>query len=104
MDMHCPEDIRVIILEILRESVLRIRAAGWANDATRCAVLADHVHNLPELLLDYRPELLKYYWDATRPSFLKQCEGTRISLEVFRALWDRLQDAMKSLQEPAHAK
>jgi hypothetical protein len=33
---------------------------------------ADHLHNLPQLLADYHPDRLRYYWDIERPSFIKQ--------------------------------
>jgi hypothetical protein len=34
------------------------------------AVEADHIHNLPTLIENYSPELLRYYWDAERVSFM----------------------------------
>jgi hypothetical protein len=66
--MKCPEEVAESILEILRIGLLRARAAGWARDAERCALEADHLHNLPGLLADYTPERLRYYLEAETPA------------------------------------
>jgi len=56
--MDCPDQIADIVLQILREGVLAARSAG---NAERSALEADHVHNLPDLLRCFHPELLTYY-------------------------------------------
>jgi hypothetical protein len=44
-------------MQILRIGLLRIRAFGEEGLADRCAIEADHLHNLPEIVhsgrLDY---------------------------------------------------
>ncbi|MBI5534592.1 MAG: hypothetical protein HY898_17835 [Deltaproteobacteria bacterium] len=37
-------------LGVLYQGLIAIRLAGWAGDATRCAQIADALHNLPDLL------------------------------------------------------
>jgi hypothetical protein len=65
--MKCPSPIAEILIEMLRIALLRIRASG---DAVMSAVEADHVHNLPDLLREYSPEKLDFYWSVERPCFL----------------------------------
>src|SRR5207248_763300 len=47
MIMQCPPEIVEIVAHILQVGLVRIRALGWQNNAGRCAVEADHLHNLP---------------------------------------------------------
>jgi len=54
--MTCPTEIAEILTEILRTGLLRIRALGWSGNAERCAIEADHLHNVPDLLAHYSPE------------------------------------------------
>jgi hypothetical protein len=86
--MRCPPEIASIISGILSAGLLRIRAFGWNENAERCAVEADHLHNLPALLTDYRPELLDYYWRAERVGFMQRCSHD--DLVEFEPLWNAL--------------
>jgi hypothetical protein len=87
--MNCPPEITKIITEILTAGLLRIRALGWSGANTeRCAVEADHLHNLPALLNDFKPELLAYYWDAERVSFIERSSSEDV--EGFEPLWNAL--------------
>jgi hypothetical protein len=86
--MNCPPEIGRLLLELLKLGTLRIRALGWSGDATRCAVEADHIHNLPSLLTDYSPEGLSYYWEAERTSFAEQ--SSPADLELFEPMWQEL--------------
>jgi hypothetical protein len=86
--MTCPPEIAEVVREILKTGILRIRQLAWAQDAGRCAVEADHIHNLPDLLTDYSPDLLRYYWEAERTSFIQQsATGDRAR---FDPLWAKL--------------
>ena len=90
--MSTPPDDAQIIIEIIGTGVLRIRANGWSGDAARCAVEADHIHNLSDLLNSYSPDKLRYYWDVERPSFITR--SGKEDLAVFESLWDRLEAAL----------
>jgi hypothetical protein len=92
--MTCPPDVARVVLQILRVAILRIRARGWGGDSSRCAVDADHVHNLPELLLDYSDELLRFYWEVERPSFMKRCRPA--DLEGYELLWAELAELVSA--------
>jgi hypothetical protein len=69
---NCPPDIADILLEILETGLLRIRIMGWNAQADGCAREADHLHNLPRLLADYRPQVLLYYWDVERAGYIEE--------------------------------
>jgi len=72
------EQVRSALLSLLRKGLLRIRILGEQGDAKRCANEAHHLHNVPGLLLDYRDELLAFYWDVEREGYLGSGEdGTR---------------------------
>jgi hypothetical protein len=87
--MTCPTDVTNILLEILGQGLLQARAAGWAGDAARAALEADHVHNLPGLIAQYTPERLDYYWETERSSYLAR--ATTDQAASFSPLWDQLQ-------------
>lgn len=78
-----------IVLEILKLGTLRIRSLGWAGDARRCAIEADHLHNLPDLLLSPSAALLSFYWEVEKPAF--EQVSREADLAMFRPLWDELQ-------------
>jgi len=86
--MSCPPEIAEVIAGIIQAGLLRIRQAGWAGDGRRCAVEADHIHNLPQLLTNFSPELLKFYWEVERHAFLDRCDGQKPA--DFENLWARL--------------
>src|SRR5438067_2078010 len=86
--MRCPLEISEIVLKILETGLLRLRSLGWSGQADRCAIEADHIHNLPSLLSDFSPERLVYYWDSERPAYIAQLpEEQRGGWEL---LWQRL--------------
>jgi hypothetical protein len=91
--------ISEVILEIILTGILRIRAAGWDNQPELCAQEADHIHNLPTLVQDFRPELLDYYWNVERSAYIAGSSST--SLKVWEPLWERLMPFVRKLDEPA---
>lgn len=83
--MLCPREVADIIAEVLRTGLLRIRLS---DDARRSAVEADHLHNLPALLTDYRHELLDFYWRVERIAFIR--DSSREDMASFEPLWAAL--------------
>ncbi len=83
--MNCPEEVAECVVEIIRRGILRARGAGWSIDAQQSAVEADHIHNLPCLLINYRVELLQYYLDAEVPEFKAQADQAVTEFEPFWA-------------------
>lgn len=90
--MTCPPILANTLLAILTEGLLRCRQAGWANDPGRCAVEADHLHNLPSLLREYSPDLLRYYWDVERPAYIRAVDASGIGTAGFEHLWEQLRE------------
>ena len=70
--MHCPVEIAEVVLPILEYGLTRIRCFAWQRQFGRCALEADHIHNLPDLLADYSPQKLYYYWNAERTEYVRQ--------------------------------
>lgn len=70
---------------ILSTGLLRIRARTWGNDASRCTLEADHLHNLPSMMVNYKPALLIYYWHVERPCFIDRSAPEDIT--AFEPLW-----------------
>lgn len=86
--MQCPPEIARILTQLVATGLLRIRALGWSANAERCAVEADHLHNLPTLLADFRPELLTFYLDVERVAFIQQSSPEEV--EGFEPMWTAL--------------
>jgi hypothetical protein len=82
--MQCPPEIAEILCEILRTGLLRIRSQ---DSAARCKVEADHLHNLPALLADFKPELLDFYWRVERVGYIEQSKPEEI---IFEPMWKAL--------------
>jgi hypothetical protein len=90
--MTCPNDVTEVLTEILTLGILSARA--WSHDARRVVQELDHVHNLPALLQDYRPELLAFYWNTERAILIRQlssehCRGFESAWEKLRLLVER---------------
>jgi hypothetical protein len=83
--MQCPPEIAEIVGKILQTGLLRIRSL---DDLDRCQLEADHLHNLPTLLTDYKPELLDYYWTVERVCFVERSMPTEI--QHYESLWKSL--------------
>ena len=91
-------DTTRILLKILELATLRIRAAGWAGDARRCAIEADHIHDLPNLLMAPSASVLGFYCEVEKPAF--ESESRDAGRATFRPLWDELQS---HLSDPSTA-
>jgi hypothetical protein len=87
--MSCPPEIAEILLEMLGRGLVKIRVLGWDGQADRCAVEADHLHNLPRLLAEYLPEGLLYYWDVERVSYIRNTPPEH--LPVWESFWGQLE-------------
>ena len=82
-------DTTRIVSEILQLGFLRIRQIGWSGNASRCAIEADHLHNLPQVLLGPSSALLSFYWEVEKPAF--EANSSDADLAMFRPLWAELQ-------------
>jgi hypothetical protein len=87
--MSCPPELVELIGEMTQRGFLRIRAYAWNGSPSECAAEADHLHNLPYLLIDYRPELLVFYWDVERPCYVSRNPAALRSAD-WQRLWEKL--------------
>jgi len=77
-----------LYLTILQRALLNIRHLGTLGRASDCAIEADHVHNIPELLSTRDPGKERYYWDVERVSYMGQAKESQKS--VFEPIWDEI--------------
>jgi hypothetical protein len=87
--------VKDILQEILTTGLLRIRSLAWSGDSKRCAIEADHIHNLPHLLVHGDSDGLVYYWEVERTSYIDQTEPDQLS--VWEPLWQRLQAHVEAM-------
>lgn len=95
--MSCPPEVSEILLKIVRTGLLRVRSLAWSGQAECCAVEADHIHNLPDLVADFSRERLTYYWDVERTSYIASTPGEQ------RADWESLWQELRPHIEIANA-
>jgi hypothetical protein len=93
-DMTCPHDIADIIAELLSEGLMRVRACARPGQEKRCFIEADHLHNLPHIINDFKVERLQYYWDVERPIFMKSVPPDET--QDLAPLWDQLGELMRA--------
>lgn len=86
--MRCPPEVGEIVLRIIESGLERIRSLAWSGQADRCAIEADHVHQLPDLLVDYSREKLEYYWEVERSRYVTLTPESQLA--GWETLWDRL--------------
>jgi hypothetical protein len=98
--MRCPPEVAEIVLRILESGLLRIRAAAWCGQPDRCAIEADHIHNLPDLLADYAREKLEYYWDVERSTYATLTPEPQLA--GWETLWDRLRPHVEHVNASFH--
>ncbi len=93
--MHCPSEIAEILLSILQTGLVRIRTFAWQGRTELCAIESNHVHNLQNLITNYSPEKLFYYWDIERPEYIRQVSAEHQDESV--ALWQRLGQELEAI-------
>ena len=86
--MECPTEVAEIILEIIRDGILRIRCESANDNSERCGVEANHIHNVPNLLKDYSEEKLLHYYRVEIPGFVQMSDG--VNINSFRPAWAKL--------------
>lgn len=85
--MHRQAEIAEILLRILERGLLRIRVLGVTGQSELCTIEADHLHNLPMLVHEPRLDLLSYYYNVERVTFLREVERETDYAEQFVSDW-----------------
>lgn len=93
--MTCPPEVAAILGEILTIGLLQIR--NGTPDLGRMQAEADHLHNLPRLLVDFDPDCLCFYWDAERPCYLRAIGSARAS-QAMEELWRQLAPCIRAIR------
>src|SRR5581483_1866568 len=83
--------MRDLLLQIVRSEILTIRAHGWGGRASECSILADHIHNLPNLIRKPSIDGLEYYLGVERPDYAKQVRNTKI----YEKEWSQLEKILE---------
>jgi hypothetical protein len=86
--MQCPFEIAEVVLPILQHGLLRLRASAWQGETDTCRIESDHRHNLPDLLADYDPGKLQFYWNVERSEYVRLLGADRLG--GWEELWRRL--------------
>ena len=90
------ELLRTALLSILRDGLLQIRALGGNGDAELCAVEAEHLHNIPELIRTLDTGLLRYYYEAERPAYKGHVKNT----PMFEPHWSQIESYLNRSERP----
>jgi hypothetical protein len=90
VSMATEDELRDVMLEILKVGILNSRSAGWDEDPERAAREADHIHNLPDVARTPRLELASTYYNVHRIDFMKQVRN----FVEFEPLWSRLEEIL----------
>ncbi|MDT5062237.1 MAG: hypothetical protein QOH63_2696 [Acidobacteriota bacterium] len=95
--MNCPDEVAQAALEIIQNAILSIRFAAYQKNLDYCALEADHIHNLPGLILNYRREKLEYYLNIERQSYVERLEEMPdTSSEAFTEQWEKLEGFLRT--------
>jgi hypothetical protein len=86
--MHPLPIVQASLLTILKLGLPNIRCEAWRKNSERCAIEADHLHNIPGLLEDFSIDLLKYYVDIERLRYVREINDQ--VLEEIRNAWTDL--------------
>jgi hypothetical protein len=94
--MNCPPELVDTLLSLVHIGILRIRSLAWEGNTELSGIEADHIHNLPNLIVDYSPDKLAYYWNVERPEYIKQVSEDR--LEGWEPVWQQLSEKVEALE------
>jgi len=86
------DEIICILLDILRDALLRIRSLGMQGHAKECSIEADHVHNLPTLIKNLDRNQLLFYFNVEKEIFLRD---STTNVNQYQLLWSKLADLIQ---------
>jgi len=93
----CPDEVRVALLQILETAILSIRFNANSGKSNYCFIEADHIHNIPGILVDFNIEKLEWYFNATKESYIESMQGLEGSEPLaYKNQWDVISKHVKS--------
>jgi hypothetical protein len=103
LPIECPKPLRQAFLDVLRWTLIYIRAE--ATDVRLSVAYADHAHNIPDLLKEFQPERLRYYWEVERECFLRALQQIGRHLPApFEEPWSVIESEYRRLCRPDDCK
>ncbi|MES2791109.1 MAG: hypothetical protein V4719_15960 [Planctomycetota bacterium] len=96
MDDILGHEEREALLRILQHSITLIRAFGWQKRPDQCANEADHIQNIPSMLMYSTLDRLKYYMDIEVRLYVLKAGDWSTDYEPF---WAVLRSRILSLSE-----
>ena len=66
------DEICAALCDILEAGLLAIRKACSFGNVQHCQLEADHLHNLPGLIKNFKQESLLFYWNVERKEYIAQ--------------------------------
>lgn len=88
------EEIRSILLDLLRDGLLRIRVWGWNDKAAECAVEADRLHNVPGMIREMDVEAIRRFYDFELRHYAESMEAPGF----YELAWKRLGAVLDRMQ------
>jgi hypothetical protein len=88
--MNTPSIVQAALLTILKHGLLNIRYQAERKNCERCAIEANHLHNIPGLLENFSVDVLRYYLDLERPQYVRETNDQ--VLAQIRSAWVELAD------------
>lgn len=88
MPVKCPDELQAPLFEILNYGISMMRRYANRGESDKCAVEADHVQNVPDLIRLFNTDLLAYYLDIEVPQYLRDTDGKVV--DAMRRAWDVL--------------
>ena len=94
--MTCPPEVAAILAEILKTGLLQIRNGSLGPEQMQAE--ADHLHNLPGLLVDFHAGCFEYYWRTERACYRDRIAPRQVSPAV-AALWAELEPRVRAIRD-----
>lgn len=91
--MITTSEVKDALTEIVYYGILLIRSEARAGNVTRCAIEADHLHNLPNLINNYSDERLFCYYPNEVTSYLATTKG--VNVNCYRPAWAIIDQYLK---------
>ena len=86
-------EVKDALTEIVYYGILLIRSEARAGNATRCAIEAEHLHNLPNLINNYSDEHLLCYYPNEVTSYLAATKS--VNVNCYRPAWAIIDQYLK---------
>ena len=77
------------LLNILQYGLLKIRKYAWEGNSEACAIEADHIHDIPAVLLSNHMDMLEHYLRIHVARYRSQVGADGIL--TFERFWNELE-------------